>query len=135
MTGISYRHGIHRHHILWYVLALLWLCQQAAFAASVCAMPVPSAAAATLSTSQPTCMGDMSVGYAKRLVCAQHCAQGTAIQSNATSPNVPGSLLPPLAQDAPVVAMLPRAEASFASTDREHVYRPPLRLLFCSLLI
>ncbi|MEO7065269.1 MAG: hypothetical protein ABI114_00010 [Rhodanobacter sp.] len=134
MTGISYRHGIHRHHIVWYVLALFWLCQQAAFAASVCAMPVPSAAA-TLSTSQPTCMGDMSVGHAKRLVCAQHCAQGTAIQSDATSPNVPGSLLPPLAPDAPVVAMLPRAEVSFASTDREHVYRPPLRLLFCSLLI
>lgn len=91
--------------------------------------------ATVTSASQPTCMGDMSVGQAKRLMCAQHCAQGTAIQSDASSPNIPGSLLPPLAPEAPVVAMLPRAEASFAPTDRAHVYRPPLRLLFCSLLI
>jgi hypothetical protein len=31
--------------------------------------------------------------------------------------------------------MLPRAEASVTSTDRVHVFRPPLRLLFCSLQI
>ena len=134
MTGISDRHGIHRHHILWYVLALLWLCQQTAFAANVCTMSVSPAAAVATSTSQPNCMSDMS-GHAKRLVCAQHCAQGIVVQSDAQSPTVPGSLLPPLAPAAPTVVMLPRAEASFAWADRGHVYRPPLRLLFCSLLI
>lgn len=134
MTGMSHRRSIHRHHILWCVLVLLWLCQQVAFAASACVVSMPDMATVT-SASQPTCMDDMAVGHAKDLMCAQHCAQGTAIQSDASSPNVPGSLLPPLAPDAPVVAMLPRAEASFASTDRGHVYRPPLRLLFCSLLI
>lgn len=134
MTGISHRRGIHRHHILWCVVALLWLCQQAAFAASVCAVSVLPMAAAATSASQRNCMSDMS-GHAERLMCAQHCAQGTPIQSDARSPNVPGSLLPPLAPAAPVVAMLPRAEASFASTDQGHVYRLPLRLLFCSLLI
>ena len=134
MTGMSHRRGFHRHHVLWCVLALLWLCQQAAFAASACVVSMPSMATVT-SASQPACTGDMSVAHAKRLVCAQHCAQGTAIQSDASSPHVPGSLLPPLAPDAPVVAMLPRVEASFASTDRGHIYRPPLRLLFCSLVI
>ncbi len=129
MTRTSSRRGIHRHHILWCVLALLWLCQQAAFAASVCAVSVP-----TMSASQPNCMSDMS-GHAKRLMCAQHCAQDTPVQPEARSPNVPDSLLPPLAPATPLVAMLPRAEASFASTDQGHVYRPPLRLLFCSLLI
>ncbi len=131
---MSNRRSIHRHHILWCVLALLWLCQQVAFAASACVVSLPDMATAT-SASQPTCMGDMAVGNAKDLMCAQHCAQGTAIQSDASSPNVPGSLLPPLAPNAPVVAMLPRANALFASAEREHVYRPPLRLLFCSLLI
>jgi hypothetical protein len=119
---------------LWCVLGLLWLCQQAAFAASVCAVSVPPVAAAATVASQPNCMSDMS-GHAKRLMCARHCTHDTPVQSDARSPNVPDSLLPPLAPATPVVAMLPRAEASFASTDQGHVYRPPLRLLFCSLLI
>ena len=134
MTGMSHRRGIRRNHILWCVLALLWLCQQAAFAASACIVSMPSMATIT-SVSQPTCTDDMSVGHTRRLMCAQHCAQGTAIQSDASSLHVPGSLLPPLAPDAPVVAMLPRAEASFAWADQGHAARPPLRLLFCSLLI
>jgi hypothetical protein len=132
MIGISHRRRIRRHHILWGVLALLWLCQQAAFAASACIVSMPTT---VTSASQPTCMGDMSMAHAKRLMCAEHCAQGTAIQSDASLPHVPGSLLPPLAPDAPVVAMLPRAEASFAWAAQGHADRPPLRLLFCSLLI
>jgi hypothetical protein len=121
MIGISHRRRIRRHHILWGVLALLWLCQQAAFAASACIVSMPTTV--------------MSMAHAKRLMCAEHCAQGTAIQSDASLPHVPGSLLPPLAPDAPVVAMLPRAEASFAWAAQGHADRPPLRLLFCSLLI
>lgn len=122
-----------RHYLFWLVAVLL-LWQQMAFAASVCAMTVPGMAAVATSASQPACMSGMP-GHADRLMCAQHCTQGTPVQSDARSPNVPGSLLPPLAPAATAVVMLPRTEASFASADRGHVFRPPLRLLFCSLLI
>lgn len=122
-----------RHYLFWLVAVLL-LWQQMALAANVCATSVPSMAAVTTSASQPACMSGMQ-GPADRLMCAQHCAQGTPVQSDARSPNVPGSLLPPLAPIVPAVVMLPRAEASFASADQGHVFRPPFRLLFCSLLI
>lgn len=122
-----------RHYLFWLVVVLL-LCQQMALAASVCAMSVPSMGAVATSTSQPACMSGMS-GHADRLMCAQHCAQRTPLQSDARSPNVPDSLFPPLAPPAPAIVMLPRTEASFASVDRGHLFRPPLRLLFCSLLI
>lgn len=134
MTGIFHRRSIRRHHILWCVLALLWLCQQVAFAASVCVVSTPPMAMEGMETAQPASMNDMS-GHATHLMCAQHCVQGTAVQPDARSPNVPGSLLPPLAPAAPTVAMLPRTETSFASTNQDAVYRPSLRLLFCSLLI
>jgi hypothetical protein len=134
MTGIFHRRGAHRHHILWCVLALLWLFQQAAFAASVCAVSVPPMLVAK-SASQPTCVSDMSAGHhAQRDMCAE-CTQGTPIRSDARSTFMPGSLLPPLAPAAPAVAVLPPAEESLASADQGHVYRPSLRLLFCSLLI
>ena len=134
MTGTPRSRRTHRHRILWCVLALLWLCQQAAFAAAVCAVSMPGMATAATSASQPACVNGMSV-HAKGLACAEHCAQGTLVQSDARSPKVPGSLLPPLAPAAPTVAMLPRAEVSFAPSDQGYVYRPPLRLLYCSLLI
>ncbi|MCW8808798.1 MAG: hypothetical protein OQK79_11930 [Rhodanobacter sp.] len=122
-----------RHYLFWLV-AMLLLWQQMALAASVCAMSVPGMAAVATSASQPACMSGMT-GHADQITCAQHCAQGTPVQSDARSPSVPGSLLPPLAPTAPTVVMLPRAEASFASADQGRLFRPPLRLLFCSLLI
>ena len=121
-----------RHYLFWLVVVLLW--QQMALAASACAMSVPDMVAAETSASQPACMSGMP-GHADRLMCAQHCTGGTPVQSDARSPNVPGSLLPPLAPVALAVVMLPRTGASFASVDQGHVFRPPLRLLFCSLLI
>ena len=135
MARIPHRYGTHRHRILWCVLALLLLLyQQAAFAAGVCAVSVPSVAATATAVSQPASMSRMP-GYAGRLLCAQHCAQGTPIPSDARLLHTPRPVFLPLAPAAPAIAILPRAAVSLALADQGFVYRRPLRLLFCSFLI
>lgn len=120
---------------LFWLLALLLLWQQVVLAASLCPMPSGHLmAAAAMPASQSDCMHGMQ-GHADPSLCAQHCAQGSLVQSDARLPNVPGSLLPPLAPAMPSVAMLPRAESSFASAFQLQAEHPPFRLLFCSLLI
>ena len=120
---------------LFWVVALLLLWQQMAFAATLCPMPGGHSMAVVGTTaSQPDCMHG-GQGHARAAMCAQHCAQGGLVQSDARSPNVPGSMLPPLAPAMPILARLPRAESSFASAFRLQADHPPLRLLFCSLLI
>ncbi len=120
---------------LFWLLALLLLWQQAVLAASLCPMPAgqPMAPAAT-PAAQLDGMHGMH-GHADPSLCAQHCAQGSLVPSDASSPNVPACMLPPLAPAMPTVAMLPRAASSFASVLRHQADYPPLRLLFCSLLI
>lgn len=120
---------------LFWLVALLFLWQQAALGASLCPMPSSqNMAAASASALQSDCM---HAGQAQThlAMCAQHCAQGSVVQSDTQSPKVPGSLLPPLAPAMPAVLSLPRAESSFAAASRLQPDRPPLRLLFCSLLI
>ncbi|MDE2155164.1 MAG: hypothetical protein KGJ32_04610 [Xanthomonadaceae bacterium] len=117
--------------ILFWLVALLLLWQQMALAASLCPMP---AAAAAAPAAQSACMSSQQ-GPAHTAMCAQHCAQGSLVQSDARSPSVPGSMLPPLAPAMPAVAMLPRASSSFDSAFQLQAERPPLRLLFCALLI
>ncbi|TAM64227.1 MAG: hypothetical protein EPN49_00700 [Rhodanobacter sp.] len=121
--------------LFWLVLLLLW--QQMALAASLCPMPGGHGMGVATSVSQPDCMQSMhgGQGHVQRAVCAEHCVQGSLVQSDARSPNVPGSMLPPLAPAMPTLASLPRAESSFASAFQLHADHPPLRLLFCSLLI
>lgn len=120
---------------LFWLMALLLLWQQMALATSLCPMPSGHImAAVATSSSQPECMHGMQ-GHADPTMCAQHCAQGSVVQSDARLPNVPASMLPPLAPAMPTVIMLPRAESSFASAFRLQADHPPLRLLFCSLLI
>jgi hypothetical protein len=120
---------------LFWLVALLFLSQQVALAASLCPMP-PSQimAAASASALQSDCM-DGGQAQTHPAMCAQHCAQGSVVQSDTQSPKVPGSLLPPLAPAMPAVLSLPRSESSFAAASRLRPDRPPLRLLFCSLLI
>ena len=120
---------------LFWLVAVLLLWQQMALAASLCPMPGWHAMAAVATTaSQPECMHG-GQGHANAAMCAQHCAQGSLVQSDARLPNVPASMLPPLAPAMPAVVWLPRAEASFASAFHLQADHPPLRLLFCSLLI
>ncbi|TAM64233.1 MAG: hypothetical protein EPN49_00740 [Rhodanobacter sp.] len=127
-----------KHPSLFWLVALLLLWQQMALATSLCPMPGGYSMAAVATTAaQPDCMHGMheGQGHANPAMCAQHCAQGSLVQSDARSPNVPGSVLPPLAPAMPIVASLPRAESSFASAFQLHADHPPLRLLFCSLLV
>src|SRR5574337_1340505 len=123
---------------LFWLVTLLFLWQQVALAASLC--PTPPAqimqAAATVaaqSDHMPSMHGRQ--GHANLVTCAQHCAQGSVVQSDTQLPHVPGPLLPPLAPVMPTVASLPHAAASFASAFQLQADHPPLRLLFCSLLI
>ena len=126
---------------LFWLVALLLLWQQMALAASLCPMPGGHIMAAVATTAaQPDCMPSMhgmheGQGHANPAMCAQHCTQGSLVQSDARSPNVPGSMLPPLAPAMPTVVRLPRAESSFASAFQLQADHPPLRLLYCSLLI
>jgi len=123
---------------LFWLVALLFLWQQVALAASLCPTPpAQSMAAATTLASQSDCMQNMHGGqdHAHPVTCAQHCAQGSVVESDTRLPHVPGPLLPPLAPAMPTVASLPHAAASFASVFRLQADHPPLRLLFCSLLI
>ncbi|HUW28080.1 MAG TPA: hypothetical protein VMV97_05660 [Sulfuriferula sp.] len=122
---------------LFWLVALLLLWQQMAVATSLCPMSGLAMAAVATPASQPACMQSMhgGQGHVQRAVCAEHCAQGSLVQSDARLPNVPASMLPPLAPAMPTVVMLPRAESSFASAFRLQADHPPLRLLFCSLLI
>lgn len=120
---------------LFWLLALLLLWQQVVLAASLCTMPgahlMPAAA---MPAAQTDCMHGMQ-GHADPSLCAQHCAQGSLVQSDSRLPNVPGSMLPPLAPAMPTVAMLPRAVSTFGVAFHPQADHPPLRLLFCSLLI
>ncbi len=111
-------------------LALLW--QQVALATVICPDSAPVMAAGVARTTPADCM---SRGQADQVLCASHCSRGTTVQSDARSPQVPASLLPPLAPALPVIAGLPLANASLASVLPRHGNIPPRRLLFCSLLI
>jgi hypothetical protein len=137
------KHRPQRPRLFWLV-ALLLLWQQIGLAANLCPMPAGQALAAAATPSlQPDCMPGMHAmhtmrgahGHANAALCDQHCAQGRLVRSDARPPNVPGSMLPPLAPAMPTVAMWPRAASSFASVFRPQADHPPLRLLFCSLLI
>ncbi|MDE2308628.1 MAG: hypothetical protein KGJ97_10095 [Xanthomonadaceae bacterium] len=126
-----------RPGLFWLVTVLL-LWQQIALATGLCPMPGGHGMAAAATTAaQPDCMHGMlgTHDHANPAMCAQHCAQGRLVQFDTRSPNVPGSMLPPLAPAMPTVVMLPRAASSFASVFRPQADHPPLRLLFCSLLI
>ncbi len=125
---------------LFWLVALLLLWQQMAVATSLCSMSGRAIAAVVTPASQPACMQSMQSmqggqGHVQWAVCTEHCAQGRLAQSDTRSLNVPGSMLPPLAPVMPNVIMLPRAESLFASAFRRQADHPPIRLLFCSLLI
>lgn len=127
-----------RLSLLWLV-ALLFLWQQAALAASPCPMPsAQSMSTASASTMQSDCMQD-GQAQAHAAMCAQHCVQGSVVQSDSRSSKVPskvpGSLLPAPAPAMPTVASLSRTQPSFAAASRLRADRVPFRLLFCSLLI
>lgn len=132
--------GMHRRKRpgLFWLLALLLLWQQVALAASLCPMPGGQLMqAAVTPASQTDCMHGMRgmQDHATPSLCAQHYAQGSLVQSDTRLPNVPGSMLLPLAPSMPTVAMLPHAVSTFTPAFRLRADHPPLRLLFCSLLI
>lgn len=123
---------------LFWLVAFLLLWQQVVLAASLCPMPgghlMP---AAVTPAAQSDCMHGMHMQDHSdpSLLCAQHCAQGSLVRSDSRLPNVPGSMLPPLAPAMPTVAMLPRAVSIFGLAFHPQVDHHPRRLLFCSLLI
>ncbi len=126
---------VKRHYLFWLV-ALLLLWQQTALAAGLCYMPGRHVMAATATpAARSDCMQSMHGGHShlRKAACAEHCLQSSLVQPNTRLPNVPGSLLPPLAPAMPTVAASPRVELSFASALQLQADHCPLRLLFCSL--
>ncbi len=129
-------HRAKRPSLFLLVALLLW--QQLALAAGLCPMPGGNIMAAVATpAAQSDCVRGMHDGRGpvQKALCAQHCLQGSVVQSDARPPNVPGSLFPPLAPAMPSVVSLPRAESSFVFVFQPQADHPPLRLLFCSLLI
>ncbi len=131
------KHRSKRPSLFWLV-ALLFLWQQVTLAASLCPTP-PSQIVVVAATpaSHSDCMQSMRGGHdqVQKAMCAEHCLQGSLVQSDARLPNLPGSVVPPLAPAMPIIASLPHAAVSFASAFQLQADHPPLRLLFCSLLI
>jgi len=122
-----------RHYRFWLV-ALLLLLQQVAFATSICAPIERTMPAVATAATQSDCMH----GKTGHLGSVKHCAQGTLVSSDARSPNatsVSMSSFAPLAPVALTVSTVSSADMALAAVFRPQATHPPLRLLFCSLLI
>lgn len=121
-----------RRRLFW-LAALLSLWQQVAMAAYVCTMPADAMADGMHAAMARTCPEMRS--HAGHALCLKHCAPDTSVQPDARTPNVPASLLPAL-----VPTMLAAAPMSSAHIPPRRAgvlpdASPPVRLLFCSLLI
>ncbi len=117
-------------HYLMVLVALMMLWQQMASAANRPPSSGQTATSAAMSAMQRTFNARQHAPAGVRF-----SAGSVLAPSDDTSPSLRGSLSLPLARDVPGVASVPCMEASLASAHQRHAYRPPIRLLFCSLLI
>jgi len=114
---------------------LLFVWQQVALAAGLCPFPGRiHAVDAVQAPSSPACVHAMR-GHTDLTLCAQDCAQGSLVQTDARLPQVPASLLPPLAPAMPKVVRPACTGSAFSAAFLSQAGPPPIRLVFCSLLI
>lgn len=117
-------------HYLMLLVALMLLWQQMALAANM----YPLSGVITPS-AVPSAIQGMFKATRHAPAGVRSCASSALVPSDDTSPTVRGSLLLPLAAGVQAAATLLRMEASVASAHQRSAYHPPIRLLFCSLLI